>query len=1208
MNLRLQLLLGYLLVFVLMIAMAMLMSRTTHRLIKLEDAGALRYETMTRAHSLQTSLVDMQSGKNKFIIYGQEASLKSFQEGRRVLEQTMANLKTLVSNNPGQLERLAGIEGIIERWLTRIALPEIEMARGGREGARIGKLIKEEGLERGLFEDMRERLRFFLDQERALLSESERQVQKMAGQSIWIVILGTAAIIIIGLVTVMYTSRNILRQVGGEPAAIAGVADAIARGNLDVEMRVDREAGNPSTGIYASLTAMLASLQANRDQTRRQNWLKTGLARLNKAMQGDPEIEVLASDLISAISTYLQAQVGAFYVAQDGEKLRLSLLGTYACGNDKNLSSVFGPGEGLVGQAALEKQQILIKNVPEDYVKVTSGLGERVPRFICVTPFVYERRVKGVVEIGTLNELSELDMEYLDQAMGPVAIAVEGARNRTRLTEALTESQRYSEELQSQQETLKTANEELEAQTGRLKDSEERLKTQQEEMEVANEELEEKNELLERQKRDMEQARKDIETQAGELALASKYKSEFLANMSHELRTPLNSLLLLAQDLARNKAGNLTGEQVESARIIHAGGSDLLNLINEILDLSKIEAGQMDLQLGTVLVSDLAEGAGVSFRHMAEEKGLQLDVAIGDDAPVELVSDHKRLEQVIRNLMSNALKFTESGTVRVTFGRPGPCQDLSQSGLSPDNCLAVRVQDTGPGIAPDQQKIIFQAFQQGEGGTARPYGGTGLGLSISRELAQLLGGEIQLASEPGKGATFTLYLPIKTEQARKPPERGARSAERGTVWQRGMRKSEPGTQTETARTQIENRQPEISDDRDSLEQGDRVVLIIEDDPQFAGILCQECHSRGFKCLAAAAGKAGLALAEVHLPDGILLDIRLPGMDGWTVLETLKENMKTRHIPVHVISVEEAAAESLRKGAIAHAVKPLTREELDQAFRRIEESATETTKRLLIVEDDEALRHSIKKLIGNGDVQVDEAATAEQALEALRAKRYGCLILDLRLPDMPGHEILNRIEAEGIELPPVIVHTACELTEQEEMDLRERAESIVIKDVRSQERLLDEVSLFLHRMVSGMPERKRQMIRDLHETDLLLKDKKVLVVDDDMRTTFALSHLLDELGMKPLKAENGERALRLLEQEPDVDLVLMDIMMPRMDGYETMRRIRAQKRFRSLPIIALTAKAMPEDRKKCTEAGASDYLPKPVDQDRLVSMMRVWLYR
>lgn len=990
---------------------------------------------------------------------------------------------------------------------------------------------------------------------------------------------------------VFFLARSVTRPLKN----LLKAANRIASGDLAVDLSAVEKRGDELGELMHAFSAMAARLRENRDSAGRADWLKSGIARLNQAMVGDPDPADLATKVISEISTYVGAQVGAVYLAQESDTASYALTGSYAYSRRKDQPEAFKAGEGLVGQAVLEKKQILVKNAPEDYFKVVSGLGGRVPRFICVSPCVYEGRVKGIVEVGSFNELNEMHLEYLDKAMPAIALAFEGAESRLKLAQSLEESQAQGEELQAQQEELKVANEALNEQAQALKASEEELKAQQEELQVTNEELEEKNNLLDRQNRDVETARLEIEEKAADLALVSKYKSEFLANMSHELRTPLNSLLLLAQSLKENKTGNLTAEQVESAKIIYGGGSDLLSLINEILDLSKIEAGRMELKTAPVRISELAEGAQASFGHMAEEKGLRLNVEVRADAPAEIMSDRKRVEQVIKNLVSNALKFTDKGSVSLSFFRPAPGADLLKSGLSSADCLAIEVRDTGIGISPSDQHRIFEAFQQVDGGTARRYGGTGLGLSISRELARLLGGEIKVHSEPGKGSAFTLYLPLAA-----PAPHAAGPDETAAAVSRKAGEGGAAPQRPAAA------QP--ADDRAGLKRTDKTMLIIEDDPVFAGLLCEKCREKGFKCLLAATGEAGLELAVKHLPAAIILDIYLPGINGWAVLDRLKDNINTRHIPVHIVSGDENLAESARRGAVGHAVKPLSVKGLEDTICRLEEAAGGKEKRVLVVENVTEMRAEILELLGGRDVKVDGAETGAEALKALRAGGYDCVVLDIGLPDIDGMELLKKLEAEGVRLPPVIIHTARELTREEEAAFRERAEAIVIKDVRSQERLLDEVSLFLHRMVSAMPEKQGKMIRDLHNTDQVLTGKKVLIVDDDMRTTFAMSRLLTEHGIKTLKAEDGEKGLKLLEENPDTDLVLMDVMMPVLDGYETMKRIRAQEKFRKLPIIVLTAKAMPEDREKCLAAGANDYLPKPVDQERLLSMMRVWICR
>lgn len=912
--------------------------------------------------------------------------------------------------------------------------------------------------------------------------------------------------------------------------------------------------------------------------------LKTGQTQLADLMQGDLEPNRLCRNIITFLCKYMNALTGLIYLAD--EKDTLTLVASYAHKRRKHLAAAYRPGEGLVGQAALEREEILLTGVPEDYITIESGLGVAVPRVLLIKPAIHNDQVKAVLELGSLTPFTKAHAQFLNSVTPSIALALENAQSRTRLTGALEESRALSEKLTIQQEELQSANEELEEQTTTLTLSEEKLKEQQEELQSANEELEEKNNLLEAQKQEMLTVKQETEKKAAELALASRYKSEFLANMSHELRTPLNSLLLLAQSLTENKEGNLTPDQTKAARVIHAGGTDLLNLINEILDLSKIEAGRMDLAPATVPLDELAADLRAGFQHMAREKSLDFTVCLAEHAPPSMVTDRKRLDQILKNLVANAIKFTDEGRVAVTLAPCPETADLSESGLRPENALAVTVADTGIGIAHDQQRLIFEAFQQADGTTTRRYGGTGLGLSISRELARLLGGEIQLMSEPGQGATFTLYLP----RSLPPQEKGPRP---------GVVAAPPSPRSDPAPS---------PDDRDKLGQEERAILVIEDDPAFAECLYAQCHEKGFDCLIAHTGEAGLELASEHLPRAVLLDIQLPGMDGWAVLAALKENLRTRHIPVHVLSVTDATTESIRRGAVGHTTKPISREGLEEAFARLEGAADETIRRVLIVDGHPETRRSVIRLIAGDELSTTQATSGAEGLNALRAHRFDCVILDPELPDMDGLKLLRTLVDEGVPLPPVIIHTARDLTAEEEMGLREHAESIILKDVRSEERLLDEVSLFLHQVVNRMPDKQKQIITSLHDTDTLLKGKKVLIVDDDMRTTFALSKLLCERGMTALKAENGERALSALAQNPDVHLVLMDIMMPVMDGYETMERIRAQAPFRTLPIIALTAKAMKEDQQRCLACGANDYMPKPVDPQRLISMMRVWLYR
>jgi CheY-like chemotaxis protein len=1073
------------------------------------------------------------------------------------------------------------------------------------------------------------------------VAEENRRTAGGAAAAIWIAIvvamfaaIGLGFGITRGITVPVRSAVKVLEAMAAGSDDKIRVVEAIAGGDLTRELVVTKP---PDVGTAAArkdeigklmasisdlasvqmtlekgLTQLTPALRASRDRERAQDWLKSGVADVNLMVRGDKNLEALANEVLAFLSKHLGAGVSALYLFEEQEAA-LRIVANYAFTRRKGLNERIRLGEGLAGEAAREKKPICLSQIPPDYLAIGSALGEAQPRAVLAVPLVHDDRLLGVMEFGSLKDFSDLELEFLKHAGEALSVAISVNLSRRKIEELLEQSQRQAEELQAQQEELRAANEELEEQTQRLQQSEEELKAQREELQVTNEELEEKGQALERQNRQVEQARGELAKKAEELATASK--SEFLANMSHELRTPPNSLLLLSRSFAENKTGNLTADQVESARVIHQSGSDLLNLINEILDLSKIEAGRMTLQIEDLSVADLAASVRAGFQHLAADKGLALDVAVQPDAPEQITTDRQRVEQIIRNLVSNALKFTEQGSVVVTFGPgladlsaealakadsrlPTADSDNRKSAIGNRQCLSISVADTGIGIAPEHQQAIFEAFQQADGGIARKYGGTGLGLAITRELVKLLGGELRLQSEVGKGSTFTVYLPVQSL-----PNADSRLPNEG---QQNAKDAVPAPAEQSA---IGNLKPAIPDDRQAVGEGDRTILIVEDDVRFAEILVKQCREKGFKCVACTRGEEGLELARRYRPNGIILDIRLPGIDGWKVLARLKEDPAVRHIPVHIMSLDEPSLAAMRKGAIGQLRKPVTREGIEEALRKLQEAGQVRVKTVLVAEDDAAMRHSIVELLAARDVKVEEAANGGQALAALRERRYDCLVLDLDLGDMSGGQVLKKlVEEERLPLPPVIVNTARELTPAEVAELSAYSDSIIIKDVRSQERLLDEASLFLHRVVADLPESQRRIIARLHPPEAALQGKKVLVVDDDMRTVFALSRLLGDCGMTVVKAENGEKALSALAAQPDVDLVLTDIMMPVLDGLETMRRIRAQERHAKLPIIALTAKAMKGDREQCLAAGASDYLPKPLDPDRLLSLMRVWLGR
>ncbi|HUJ15826.1 MAG TPA: response regulator, partial [Thermoanaerobaculia bacterium] len=1012
--------------------------------------------------------------------------------------------------------------------------------------------------------------------------------------------------------------------------AIAEVATAVTKGDLTRTITVQAE--GEVAALKDNINEMIRSLRDTTERNKEQDWLKTNLAKFTRMMQGQKNLTTVSQMILSELAPVVGAAHGVFYIMdtpKEGEP-RLKLAATYAYRERKNLNKEFRIGEGLVGQAAFEKQRILLTNAPDDYIAISSGLGEGKPLNIVVLPIVFENQVYAVMELASFNRIGETNITLLDQLTESIGVVLNTIQANMRTEELLAQSQSLAEELQAQQEELTETNKRLEQQAKSLQASEELLKTQQEELQQTNEELEEKarlltaqNEEVEQKNREVETAKRQLEEKAHQLALTSKYKSEFLANMSHELRTPLNSLLILAKLLSDNPDRNLSDKQVEFARTIHSSGQDLLTLINDILDLSKIESGMMTISLGDVSFRDLADYMQRTFGQIAQDKRLEFHAELEPNLPASVHTDATRVQQILKNLLGNAFKFTERGDVTLKMERvtSGWSEDHETLDRAP-GVIAFSVSDTGIGIPSDKQRIIFEAFQQADASTTRKFGGTGLGLSISRELAKLLGGEIRVSSQEGVGSTFTLYLPQSyvmpaRRQDQRPPEvveeRTAPSMERrvqpGPVALRSEKPAEAGAPSvdEDAAILIEEQVP---DDRDTIRPGDRVVMIVEDDVNFAQILLDMARDKSFKGIVATRGETAIHLARRYRPDAITLDIVLPDMEGWTVLDRLKHDKLTRHIPVHIISADDEADRGLRLGAFATIQKPVTKDALDDAFAKIKGFVERPNKTLLVIEDNDQQRSAITELIGGeGDVDITSVRTGDEALGALRDRHFDCIVLDLGLPDMSGFEFIKRMKDElQIQDIPIVVYTGRELTKKEETELKRMAEAIIVKDVRSPERLLDETALFLHRVESNLPENKRQILEQLHESDPVLAGKRALIVDDDMRNIYALTSLLERHKMNVVYAESGAEGIDVLQKTPEIDVVLMDVMMPEMDGYEAMRRIRDIPEFRNLPIIALTAKAMKGDREKCMEAGASDYITKPIDAQQLVSLLRVWLYR
>ncbi len=962
---------------------------------------------------------------------------------------------------------------------------------------------------------------------------------------------------------------NLTRQV----RAIADVATAVTKG--DLTQSIDVQARGEVAELKDNINQMILTLAETTRVNEEQDWLKTNLTRFTRMLQGQRNLSAVASQVLTELAPTVSAQFGAFYMAgkRDGSVV-LSLFATYAYTDRKHLAHEYALGEGLVGQAAREEKRILLSNVPADYVMISSGLGETAPLAIVVAPIIFEGEVKGVIELATLSGFTPNQLAFLDQLIESLGIVIASIEATMRTDELLRESQGMAEELQTQQEELRQTNEELE--------------------EKARELVQQRDEV-ERKNREVEVARQELEEKAEQLALTSKYKSEFLANMSHELRTPLNSLLILSRQLAENRAAHLDPREVEYAQTIHQSGADLLDLINEILDLAKIESGTMAVDIGDVALDSLQEYVQRSFEQVARERSLGFAIDVEGEVPESIATDEMRLKQVLRNLLSNALKFTPEGGVRLLL-RPGTSDEALRLGIETP-LVAFEVIDTGIGIPESKLGIIFEAFQQADGSTSRNYGGTGLGLSISREIASLLGGHLSVTSEVGHGSTFTLLLPTVPPAARaKTDPNRARPTAPPEASSTGAHGASIPPRTRQA----------VADDRNHLDDESRSLLIVEDDVSFARTVMAIARERGFGCVVATTGGEAIELARRYTPSAITLDLRLPDMDGWVLLDRLKHDPVTRPIPVHILSGVADERRGLRSGALSVLHKPVTKDQLAGALSEIETFLSREARRLLVVEDNDTAREAILELIGNGDVESTGVSSAEDALALLEKEEYDCLVLDLTLPDMSGVELIDAIrERPALHRLPIIIYTGKELTREEETSLRQFTEAIIVKDVRSPDRLLAETALFLHRVGSGEPLDDPSAARS---PDPALSGAKVLIVDDDVRNIFAMTALLEQQDIDVTYAENGREALERMNEVEGIDLVLMDIMMPEMDGYEATAALREDERFADLPIIAVTAKAMHGDRARCLQAGASDYITKPVDADQLMSLLRVWLHR
>jgi len=1105
---------------------------------------------------------DEETGVRGFLITGDETFLAPYNIGHAKLSTELADLMVLVSDNPPQVERLERIRALQNQWDV-FAQEMIDLRRHNgdyQDAIRSGRGRVETDEIRREFTD-------FFNVELRL-----RQERNETAHSVTTITVATFLLLSLG---------------------ISGLLALFGRREL---MRLSDTYG-----------VALAQQKEHAEALAEQGWLRAGQSELAEQSIGQLALTPLGRAILEFLAGRLGVMVGALYVREaDGTLRRFASYGFSQ--ESEQINQSFASNEGLVGQSAAEKRLIRLDSVPEDYVKVTSGLGEAPPRHLVMVPLDNDGRVNGVLELGFVRPIANRDIEFLSLVADNIGASIEGALYRQRLQDILAETQQLNEELQVQQEELRSANEELEAQSRILEESQVSLENQKAELEQTNEQLADQAVTLDQKNIALNQIQIELEERARDLQRASQYKSEFLANMSHELRTPLNSSLILAKLLSENPTGNLSDEQVKFALTIYSAGNDLLNLINDILDISKVEAGKLELSPDDLNLRKLADSLRLTFGPLAVQKNLALTVEVDVGAPQSIFTDRQRLEQILKNLLSNAIKFTEKGNITLT---------IAQSGA---HGVSFAVRDSGIGIVSDQQDIIFEAFRQADGTTSRRYGGTGLGLSISRDLATLLGGSIGVSSVPGEGSTFTLILPQHWSETASSVD----VASAGVVGLAGSPALKPARSTlatsitaastalaaahaESAASEYTLGAPAFADDRDADLSTTRTVLVIEDESDFAQILYELAHEMRYHCLVAHNAEDGLHLAAQFRPDAILLDMRLPDRSGLSVLQQLKEKSHTRHIPVHVVSAADHTEAAMHLGAVGYATKPTTREQLRAVFQKLEEKFTQKMKRVLLVEDDARQRESVVQLIGDDDIEINAVESGEEALNLLRTTVFDCMIIDLKLPDMQGRELLQRMSNENIvAFPPAIVYTGRNLTRDEEADLLKYSRTIIIKGARSPERLLDEVTLFLHKVESELSVERQAMLKTARNRDRFFEGRRILLVDDDVRNIFALTSALEQKGVVVEIGRDGFEAIRKLDEVADIDLVVMDVMMPGLDGLEATRRIRRDPRFEKLPIIAITAKAMKDDQEQCLKAGASDYLAKPIDLDRLYSLLRVWM--
>ncbi|WP_125148679.1 MULTISPECIES: response regulator [Clostridium] len=1164
------------------------------------------YKVIQESDGLLMSLLDMETGARGYVITGNESFLEPFNKGNSSYENHYDKLKQLTEDNSEQQQRLYNINNKYKEWVEW----EKNIIIAKRKEVSSGKLkledliaIVQSGYGKNMMDELRSILGDINNEEERLLLNRNADLIKMEKETRVIMLTGGALATITAIIIASLSIRMIVNPV----KVVTNTFREIAEGEVNLEARLMSNSEDEIGKMARYFNIFMTKLKELISENRNQSWLTTGRAELNEEMRGVREINTLSSRIITYICRYLNMQIGKFYVKTDSNTFKV--FGSYSYSSSEGSPDEFNIGEGLVGQAALEDKIVLVQDVPADYMKIISGFGEAVPKNILIAPCMYHEEIECIIELGSFNQFTDVQLKFIEQVSENIATSINLTKAQTKMEVLLNKTLVQAEELQVQQEELRQNNEELEEQAKILKQSEMNLQTQQEELRVSNEELEEQTKKLEQQKRDISENNKllrkanhEIEGKAKELEIANKYKSEFLANMSHELRTPLNSIIVLSQLLENKKANEpLTEKQLEYSKTIHSSGKNLLRLIDDILDLSKVESGKIDINFDQVNLAELAENTKSLFTPIILQKNIDFKIEIEDGLPEKIISDEQRLQQIINNLLSNAFKFTETGYVKMNICRPKE-EDIKNYKIEENvnKLISIEIIDTGIGIPADKQTLIFEAFKQVDGTISRKYGGTGLGLSISRELARLLGGNIYLKSEEGKGSKFTLVF-----------------LDNDNMEQVKLNKEEYSSIDKNYHDNLEekiiseNDINEFTKDEhyESKKEDEKLLLIIEDDEQFSTLLSELAYKKNYKVLIEKNSEEAIKLAVKYKPYAILLDIGLANNSGVRVVDKLQNLEYTKNIPIHIISwKEDKNSYDKMKNLVWHIKKPYNLEELYNLFDKIETSLSNDSKKLLIVDEDKSQSNMIYNNLNERGFKITTLESGLDAYKLLKDEQFDCMILDLNLKDMNGIDLVNKLKEENLVNFPILIYTEGNITQEEEDKLNKYTESIIIKGNNSIDRLLDEVSLFFHSVDSNIDNKNFENIKFSEEKENLLNNKNILIVDDDMRNVFSLISALEEKGMNVVVGRNGSEGIKKLYEKNNIDLILMDVMMPEMDGYTAMKEIRKEKQFDNIPIIAITAKSMKEDRQKCIEAGSNDYLTKPVDINKLISLLKVWLYK